>query len=126
MILKIRNGINNNDYRLIDNIAEINYAIKPMNKAEEYYKKYQNESFRYFCNDYRVRSADEPVLCIFITFRDHTGMVLLTDTSIYILDDSGQTIEKVQCVEVCNKTEDFYKEARKHSGCDCTEVKGVE
>ena len=100
MILKVRNGMRNNDWRLIDNIAEVNYSIVDA-KEEISSCKVSTRGFLF---------TDSPHLIeAYISFRDHTGEIIYTDNTMYILDDSGKTIETIYNCYSTAKIEDYYK-----------------
>lgn len=93
MILKIKEGIsglgNSKNWRFIDNVDEVTYKlIKKTNKQSR-----GNHDFKGRCFEYQDEISH--TLEIYITRRNHTGEIIYTDMSFYILEDNGATIEHV-------------------------------
>lgn len=88
MILKLKNSSGRDDWRLIDNIKEINYESRFKDVQPETSEKV--DMHRNFCS-----SRGEVMCVIYISKTDGIGEIILVDEEFYIINDSGKTIERV-------------------------------
>ena len=83
MILKMQSAIVPGKWRFIDSIAEVSYEV--IDKLD-------------IASDYRVYHYDEEMdttIQVCITYRNGEGVIIYTDQVMYLLDDNGNTVQRV-------------------------------
>jgi len=97
MILKIRNinvsaGIN---WKLIDNINELNYEYMKLDEAMSIANSEDTPS--YIVTNFPSNDDNRDIRCCFIwvTKNDGSRLFVLTDDTAYILNDNGKTVDGV-------------------------------